>query len=138
LHQGKRKRTSLNALNPLFFPFPTLKGGKKKHQDIILKRTKFSSPFRTGAKRKFQTKRPRSPLLPPPLNKKHKKQRKNKVAAVRETSVKHERLGSRQENLSDDFWIKIFRLDLLFLLYQDKRKDHLQDIKQYREQQTFI
>ncbi|RBN49486.1 hypothetical protein DR980_12390 [Flavobacterium psychrolimnae] len=99
LHQGKRKRTSLNALNPLFFPFPTLKGGKKKHQDIILKRTKLSSPFRAGAKRKFQTKRPRSPLLPPPLNKKHKKQRKSKVAAVRELSLKSERLGLRNGTL---------------------------------------
>ena len=39
-----------------------------------------------------------------------------------ESSVKHERLGSRLENLSDDLWIKIFRLNLLFLLYQDKSK----------------
>ncbi|MBG6063357.1 hypothetical protein IWX83_003167 [Flavobacterium sp. CG_9.1] len=52
---------------------------------------------------------------------------KNGMAAVRKLSLKGERLGLRNRVLK---WFRkflIFRLDLLFLLHQGKRKEYFHE-----------
>ncbi|RBN49487.1 hypothetical protein [Flavobacterium psychrolimnae] len=66
-----------------------------------------------------------TPLLPTPLNKKHKKTTKKLSGSSPRVELKKRTARAAERYFEVVFKLFIFRLDLLFLLHQGKRKEYL-------------